>query len=63
MPPLVPWDAAGNLVREALEEQSELGWDKFIKGCVSKKWATAQYVYSQSSCGERNSMQTSGQQT
>ena len=33
--------AAEGLTKEAYDEQSEIGWDNFLKGRISKKWGDA----------------------
>eukprot|EP00957_Ditylum_brightwellii_P194774 14835971-Ditylum_brightwellii.AAC.1 len=40
--PLVPGDATGIALHQAIDKQHKIGWDNFIKGRVSKKWSVAQ---------------------
>eukprot|EP00957_Ditylum_brightwellii_P209834 15363465-Ditylum_brightwellii.AAC.1 len=47
-PLIVLQDAIGLALGKAIEEQADLGWHNFIKGCILKHWAEAQYTYSQS---------------
>ena len=39
--PQVPTNEVGDAVRDAVEQQSRVGWSKFMKGRVVKSWSEA----------------------
>eukprot|EP00957_Ditylum_brightwellii_P183061 13944160-Ditylum_brightwellii.AAC.1 len=42
--PRIPRDKLGNHLTDAVSSQQELGWDNFMKGCISSNWSKAQAV-------------------
>jgi hypothetical protein len=40
-------DLIGQMVKEAFEEQTALGWGQALRGCLSMKWHTAMVLYYQ----------------
>jgi hypothetical protein len=42
-----PPDLIGQMVQEAFEEQTELGWGQALRGLLSMKWRTAMVMYYQ----------------
>eukprot|EP00957_Ditylum_brightwellii_P153111 11654478-Ditylum_brightwellii.AAC.1 len=49
MPPLttliIADDDIGDVVQSAVEDQHRIGWNNFMKGCISIKWKVAQKMY------------------
>eukprot|EP00957_Ditylum_brightwellii_P081967 6233296-Ditylum_brightwellii.AAC.1 len=43
--PYIPSDNLGGILSAAVEQQHELGWDNFAKGCVSLLWKEAQQIH------------------
>eukprot|EP00957_Ditylum_brightwellii_P135555 10335847-Ditylum_brightwellii.AAC.1 len=41
-------DSTGNILRDAIDTQYDLGWNNFIKGQVAKQWSQAQAEYCRS---------------
>jgi hypothetical protein len=42
-----PPDLIGQMVKEAFDEQTELGWGQALCGHLSRKWCTAMVMYYQ----------------
>jgi hypothetical protein len=42
-----PPDLIGQMVKEAFDEQTELGWGQALCGCLGRKWCTAMVMYYQ----------------
>eukprot|EP00957_Ditylum_brightwellii_P118931 9070784-Ditylum_brightwellii.AAC.1 len=50
LPPVsLPDDSVGQCTQATVEEQSELGWDNFLKGRMTKTWCNCQAHYHQES--------------
>eukprot|EP00957_Ditylum_brightwellii_P135169 10305778-Ditylum_brightwellii.AAC.1 len=47
-PPCIPSDSTGEVLRDAVDTQYDLGWNKFMKGQVAKQWSQAQAEYCRS---------------
>eukprot|EP00957_Ditylum_brightwellii_P129618 9887752-Ditylum_brightwellii.AAC.1 len=43
--PKIPSNFIGDLISEAVEQQNNIGWDNFLKGCLSILWDKAQLKY------------------
>eukprot|EP00957_Ditylum_brightwellii_P004073 309359-Ditylum_brightwellii.AAC.1 len=43
--PRIPDDEVGEIIRDTVEDQNIIGWDNFLKGCISIKWKHAQAMY------------------
>eukprot|EP00957_Ditylum_brightwellii_P072050 5476207-Ditylum_brightwellii.AAC.1 len=43
--PRIPEELVGNTLGQGIEQQANIGWDKFLKGRVSKKFRDTQQIF------------------
>eukprot|EP00957_Ditylum_brightwellii_P027408 2072258-Ditylum_brightwellii.AAC.1 len=53
-------DSTGNILRDAVDTQHDLGWQNFMKGRVAKQWSQAQAEYCRSLPRLKNLIPTGG---
>eukprot|EP00957_Ditylum_brightwellii_P138706 10573028-Ditylum_brightwellii.AAC.1 len=43
--PRIPDDKVGDMIRDTVEDQNKINWDKFIKGRICIEWKFSQYMF------------------